>query len=175
MRLILIALLLLTFAGCATTSHNVVEPTAVPSLACNTVRASLTRNTYFKSAHDSFVWPVRGSIIAAFGSKIGKVRNKGIDIKASEGYRVLASRAGKVVFCDEKFRGFGKTIILDHGDNFETVYAYNSSILVSVGDIVRQNQEIARVGRTGRAREPSLHFEIRKSGQPQNPFSYLTD
>jgi murein DD-endopeptidase MepM/ murein hydrolase activator NlpD len=78
------------------------------------------------------------------------------------------------VFCDEWLKGFGKTVILDHGDNFQTVYAYNSAILVNIGDVVGQNTVIARVGRGGRAKEPSLHFEIRRSGESQNPFYYLS-
>ena len=127
------------------------------------------------SYSDSFVWPLRGAVISHFGSKMDRTRNKGIDIKASEGSSVKASKAGKVVFCDEWLKGFGKTVILDHGDNSQTVYAYNSMILVKPGDLVEQNSVIAKVGRGGRAKEPSLHFEIRRDGEPQNPFYYLSN
>ena len=102
-----------------------------------------------------------------------KVKNKGVDIRAIEGSAVRASRAGKVVYCDSQLKGFGKTVILDHGNNYQTVYSYNRDILVKVGDVVEQNTVIAKVGRTGRAREPSLHFEIRRNGEPQNPIYYL--
>ncbi|MDP3730804.1 MAG: LysM peptidoglycan-binding domain-containing M23 family metallopeptidase [Candidatus Omnitrophota bacterium] len=121
-----------------------------------------------------FSWPLRGSVLSYYGSKMDRTKNKGIDIHAAEGSSVKASRAGKVVFCDEWLKGFGKTIILDHGDNFQTVYAYNSILLVSPGDVVEQNGVIAKVGRGGRAKEPSLHFEIRRNGEPQNPFYYLS-
>lgn len=124
--------------------------------------------------NDSFIWPVSGNVIAFFGSKADRVKNKGIDIKAGQGSYVRASRAGKVVFCDDKLKGFGKTIIVDHEDGYQTVYAYNSEILVKPGDAVTQSTAIARVGRTGRAKEDSLHFEIRKGGEPENPFYYLT-
>jgi len=122
---------------------------------------------------DSFVWPVKGGIISAFGSKVDKARNKGIDISSVDGADVRASRSGTVVFCDERLKGFGKTVILDHGDNYQTVYAYNSQILVRVGDMIQRSDVIARVGRTGRAKEPSLHFEIRKNGESRDPFYYL--
>ena len=122
----------------------------------------------------SFMWPVRGSIVASFGTKVDRGLNKGIDIKACEGLGVAASRAGRVVYCDSAMKGFGKTVILEHGDSFQTVYSYNSEILVKVGDVVRQQDVIARVGMTGRAREPMLHFEIRKNGEPQNPMYYLS-
>ena len=128
----------------------------------------------FTSCRDFFVWPLNGMVLSSYGSKLDRTRNKGIDIRAEEGSSVRASRAGKVVFCDEWLKGFGKTVILDHGDSFQTVYAYNSSILVNVGDVVTQNMVIAKAGRGGRAKEPSLHFEIRRDGKSQNPFYYLS-
>jgi len=123
---------------------------------------------------DRFIWPVKGTIISRFGSSSGQIKNKGIDIRANEGKSVVASRAGRVVFCDDAFKGFGKTVIIDHGDSFQTVYAYNSMILVNPGDVVRQNTEIARVGSSGRAKVPTLHFEVRKDGVSRNPISYLS-
>jgi len=122
-----------------------------------------------------FSWPIKGSVVSYYGSKMDKAKNKGIDIRAAEGSSVKASRAGKVVFCDEWLKGLGKTIILDHGDDFQTVYAYNSALLVRPGDEVEKNGVIAKVGRGGRAKGPSLHFEIRKNGKPQNPLYYLSN
>lgn len=124
-------------------------------------------------AYESFAWPVRGYIISSFGSKVDRIVNKGIDIKAAEGTSVRASRSGRVVYSDPYLKGFGKTLIIDHGDNYQTVYSYNSDIIAKVGDRVEQDQVIAKVGRTGRTREPALHFEIRKRGMSQNPFYYL--
>lgn len=124
-------------------------------------------------AKDSFDWPVRGRVISAYGERIDGAKNKGIDIKAEYGERVRPSRSGRVVYCDSSMKGFGKTVILDHGDRYQTVYSYNSDISVKVGDPVTRNDVIAAAGRTGRARETSLHFEIRKDGKPQNPMYYL--
>ena len=135
--------------------------------------AQARQPAYRATAKDSFAWPARGTVISQFGTMIDNARNKGIDIRAAEGSDVRASRAGKVVFCDDKLKGFGKTVILDHGDDFQTVYAYNSRILVTPGAIVSQNDVIARAGTTGRAKQPCVHFEIRKDGEPQNPFFYL--
>ena len=122
---------------------------------------------------ESFIWPVRGALSTPFGAIADKIISKGIDIKAPEGAGVRASRSGKVVYRDQYLKGFGKTVILDHGDKYQTVYSYNSDILVNVGDQVAQNTIIAKVGRTGRAKDPTLHFEIRRDGEPQNPFFYL--
>jgi murein DD-endopeptidase MepM/ murein hydrolase activator NlpD len=122
---------------------------------------------------NTFIWPVRGEVISPFGAGEGGVRNKGIDIKASEGTIVRAAGAGRVVYSDQYLKGFGRTVIIDHGGGFETVYAYNSAIIAKVGTVVGQNDIIAKVGSTGRARIPSLHFEIRKDGKPVNPAYYL--
>jgi lipoprotein NlpD len=109
----------------------------------------------------------------SFATKVDCIRNKGIDIRAEKGAAVKAARSGRVVFRDDKFSGFGRTLIIDHEDGYQTVYSYASEILVKAGDEVRQHDIIARVGRTGRAKEPCLHFEIRKNGEPQNPYYYL--
>ncbi|MFH1190465.1 MAG: peptidoglycan DD-metalloendopeptidase family protein [Candidatus Omnitrophota bacterium] len=133
------------------------------------------RNVNYKPRRSAtFIWPVRGNIASNFGSKIDKFVNKGIDIRAEQGSSVAASRGGKIVYCDSRLKGFGKTVIIDHMDGFQTVYSYNDGISVRVGDIVEQRDVIAKVGSSGRAREPMLHFEIRKNGEPQNPEFYLS-
>jgi len=126
-----------------------------------------------KTSKRGYIWPLKGKIISYYGSKIDSVTNKGIDIEAEEGQPIVAVRSGKVVFCDDKVRGLGKTLIIDHGNNYSTLYAYNSENLVLVGDSVRQNQPIAKAGKTGRAKGASLHFQIRKGHKPENPFYYL--
>lgn len=129
---------------------------------------------YAKNAKEaSFIWPIKGKILSFYASYKDGVKNKGIDIKARHGEAVVASRGGKVSFIDENMKGFGKTIIVDHEDGYSTVYAYNSQILTGVGQYVRQGTVIAKVGQTGRADSPRLHFEIRKKHKPQNPFYFL--
>jgi len=122
---------------------------------------------------DYFSWPLDGEILSYFGQKTYGARNKGIDIKARGGERVLASKGGRVVFCSEHFKGYGNIIIMDHFDGFFTVYSRNSQNLVKAGDSVEQNQAIALAGSTGRGEAASLHFEIRRNGRPQNPLYYL--
>jgi septal ring factor EnvC (AmiA/AmiB activator) len=123
----------------------------------------------------SFAWPARGQVLSRFGDQVDTGTNKGIDISAKEGSRVTASMDGKVVYCDPQFKGFGQTVILDHAGGYQTVYSYNSEILVRTGEQVRQGQTIARAGQSGRASRPMLHFEIRRDGQPQNPSRYLAE
>jgi murein DD-endopeptidase MepM/ murein hydrolase activator NlpD len=136
----------------------------------NVSRTSATAKTV---PAESFVWPVQGKVISHFGSSTNGVLNKGINIQAEEGTLVLASRSGTVQFIHDKVKGFGKTLMIDHGDGFVTVYAHNSEILVSVGQHVRQSNPVARVGTTGRGSDPFLHFEIRKNHKPKNPLFFL--
>jgi len=124
-------------------------------------------------ATGKFLWPTSGKVISHFGSKQGLATNKGIDIEAREGSKVVAADSGIISFVDENMKGLGKTVILDHKNGFSTVYAHNSEILVRVGQKIKRNQQIAKVGKTGRAEKPYLHFQIRKGHEPQNPFYYL--
>lgn len=135
-----------------------------------TIRA-VNNAAYF--GKQNFIWPLEGEVASFFGAVNDGIRNKGIDINAKEGDPVKSSRDGKIIFCDEKVKGLGKTIIIDHGDEFSTVYAHNSEILVKVGNVVKQGDIIARAGSSGRAEMAHLHFEIRKKHEPQNPFYYL--
>lgn len=121
-----------------------------------------------------FIWPVKkGRVISFFGIQKDGIMNKGIDISAKAHSSVFAAKTGKVVFIDERFKGFGKVIIIDHLDGFKTVYAYNAKIICATGQAVEKGQPIAEVGTSGRADKPTLHFEIRKGHVPQNPLYYL--
>lgn len=120
-----------------------------------------------------FIWPVKGRVISYFGAKKDGIINKGIDIQAKSGSKVLAARSGKITFIDQNLKGYGKTIIIDHQDSYSTVYTNNAEILVKLGQAVNQNMPIATVGTSGRAATSCLHFEIRKRYKAQNPFYYL--
>ncbi len=122
---------------------------------------------------DPFIWPVEGKVISTFGMRRHGTINKGIDIRASLGADVVAARSGVVSFVHQNLPGFGKTIILDHKDRYATVYAYLGEVLVQQGDRVSRRQVIGRVGRTGRADVPALHFEVRRVQKAKNPFYYL--
>jgi len=138
-----------------------------------------SRNGQDSSSHnlnnEDFIWPLKGRIISRFGDKNESVINKGIDIQAPYGREVVASRSGIVSFCDEKLKSFGKTVIIDHGDGFLTVYARNSDLFVKAGDKVSQGTLIAKVGSAGKDKTSFLHFEIRKGHTPQNPYYYLSN
>jgi len=121
---------------------------------------------------EDFIWPVKGKVIAAFGQTYDNMINKGMNIEPHSPQDVVAARSGKVIFYSPNFKGFGKTIIIDHGDGFSTVYAGNSEVLIKTGDMIQKGTTIAKIG-SNRVRNNYLHFEIRKGHVSQNPYFYL--
>lgn len=123
---------------------------------------------------EDFIWPVKGKLVSAFGHTMDDVINKGLNIEPYGNSDIVASRSGKVVFLSQNFKGYGKTVIIDHGDGFSTVYARNSQIAVNPGDYVQRGAVIASFNRSGRSRGACyFHFEIRKGHVPQNPAFFL--
>lgn len=127
----------------------------------------------YAEAFKGFVWPVDGVVVSCFGQKSYNMVNSGIDILSKKDADVIASLDGVVSFCDDKVKGFGKTIIIDHNNGYSTVYAYNSQNFVNAGDRVNKGNVIAKVGKSARSDSYMLHFEIRKNKKPVNPFYYL--
>ncbi len=118
-----------------------------------------------------FIWPVDGRVSSAFGYRDGR-RHDGIDISAKNGTPIKASAAGKVVYAGS-MRGYGNLILLRHKDNMFTAYSHNSANKVKKGQTVKQGQVIGKVGHTGRASGPHLHFEIRHGQTARNPLFFL--
>lgn len=122
-----------------------------------------------------FLHPVSGPIVSGFGYRrhpiLGGVRfHYGVDIAAPYGTPIRAAADGVVVFAGWR-RAYGNTVIVDHGNGLATLYAHCSELLVLKGTVVRQGQPIARVGSTGLATGPHLHFEVRRYGEPVNPLA----
>jgi murein DD-endopeptidase MepM/ murein hydrolase activator NlpD len=119
-----------------------------------------------------FIWPVNGVLTSRFGIRNSR-RHDGIDIGAQEGTPIVAAADGDVLYAGDQKRGYGILVILRHADNMITVYAHNQMNLVAEGDFVKRGQVIAKVGKTGRASGPHLHFEIRSKTRPRNPLFFL--
>ena len=124
-----------------------------------------------------FLLPVEGQYTSYFGLRNHPILqekrfHEGVDIAAAEGTPVKASRHG-VVKEAGWLGGYGLTVVLDHGDDYQTVYAHLSRIDVRSGETVFQGQVIGTVGSTGLSTGPHLHFEIRQHGTPVDPLLFL--
>ncbi|MDZ4253747.1 MAG: peptidoglycan DD-metalloendopeptidase family protein [Sulfuritalea sp.] len=117
--------------------------------------------------------PVKGVIDGRFGSPRpeGGAAWKGLFIRAAEGVEVKAVASGAVVFSDW-LRGFGNLLIIDHGDDFLSVYGNNESLLAAVGANVKGGEPIATVGNSGGNPDSGLYFELRHRGQPFDPLKW---
>lgn len=96
----------------------------------------------------------------------------GVDFALSYGSPVVAADGGTVSFAGWK-GGYGKLIIISHGNGLQTYYGHNSSLLVSTGQKVAKGEQIARIGSTGRSTGPHCHFEVRLNGRHVNPWRYI--
>ena len=131
------------------------------------------------NSFSTFAWPlaVKGTITSQFGNRpdpfTGRMANhEGIDIAAPAGTQIYAAEAG-IVRLAVYGPGYGNYIIIDHADNYSTLYAHNSRNRVSQGDRVTRGQHIGDVGTTGRSTGNHLHFEVRRGGVLQNPMGFF--
>jgi septal ring factor EnvC (AmiA/AmiB activator) len=117
--------------------------------------------------------PVNGKILARYGSNRPEGGAwRGVLIEAASGSPVRAVAAGTVIYATW-LRGFGNLIIVDHSDEFVTVYAHNEALLSGVGDSVKAGDIIAEAGNTGGQLDSALYFEIRHRGVPLDPQLYF--
>ena len=119
-----------------------------------------------------FAWPVEGKCISYFEEEERK-RHQGIDISSPTGVPIKASNSGGVIYSGNAIRGYGNLIILRHSEEFVTVYAHNQANLVDEGMWVEKGQTIGKVGQTGRASGPHVHFEIRRNNKAIDPLLLL--
>jgi septal ring factor EnvC (AmiA/AmiB activator) len=118
--------------------------------------------------------PVPGKVVARFGTNRPEGGTwRGLLLTADEGAPVHAVAPGTVVY-STWLRGFGNLIIIDHGDEFLTIYAFNQSLLKQVGDVVKKGETIALAGNTGGQLDSALYFEIRHKGAPIDPLLYIS-
>ena len=126
-----------------------------------------------------FVKPTTGRFADGFGERTHPITGKlafheGLDLAPGRGAHVVASQDGEVIFADIK-AGYGRLVILNHGNGLTSWYAHLDKILVKLKTYVKRGELIGKVGNTGRVTGPHLHFEIRLNGVPQNPFLYLAN
>lgn len=139
----------------------------------STRKAAVRLPTPPDRAKAKFAWPVNGTVMNKFGSAGGGRHNDGINIKVAEGTFVRAAENGVVAYAGNELKGFGNLLLVKHADGWITAYAHNKEFLVKRGDTVKRGQPMAKAGKTGNAKEPQLHFEIRRGTKAVDPMTYL--
>jgi murein DD-endopeptidase MepM/ murein hydrolase activator NlpD len=123
------------------------------------------------------LWPVQGRITASFGERIDPFSgegafHRGVDISSDIGTPVIAPADGVIQFAD-LMNGYGRTIVVDHGNGVSTLYGHLSGYSVSPGEQVHRGDTLGFVGQSGRSTGPHLHYEVRIFNTPVNPHKYL--
>jgi murein DD-endopeptidase MepM/ murein hydrolase activator NlpD len=136
-----------------------------------------TTGDWLQMAAAPTLWPVEGPITGSFGERIDPFNGEGafhtgVDISTSYGQPVIAPADGVVTFAEEA-GGYGRLLILDHGQGISTRYGHLASFATTVGQSVRRGDVIGYVGRSGRATGPHLHYEVRLHDVPVNPHKYM--
>ena len=126
-------------------------------------------------------WPVPGytKISSNYGMRYHPILrytklHTGVDISAPMGANFVAANDGVVVKA-ELNPAYGNMVIIDHGGGISTLYAHGSEILVHLGQTVKRNETVLKVGSTGYSTGPHAHFEVRINGQVTNPMEYITN
>jgi murein DD-endopeptidase MepM/ murein hydrolase activator NlpD len=124
---------------------------------------------------NSFRWPVKGRVIAGFGTKPDGGHNDGIDVAVPQGTSVKAAENGVVAYSGNELKGYGNLVLIRHANNWVSAYANNEELLVKRGEKVRRGQIIAKAGATGAVSQPQVHFELRKGSRPVDPTKHMSD
>jgi murein DD-endopeptidase MepM/ murein hydrolase activator NlpD len=123
------------------------------------------------------IMPTTGWRTCGFGMRTDPFTGKrelhpAIDIANKVGTPVMATADGTVSFLGRRGH-LGKTVVIDHGNGFETVYGHVDDFRIKEGDRVARGQVIAHMGNTGRSTGPHLHYGVVKDGVPVNPNKYI--
>jgi murein DD-endopeptidase MepM/ murein hydrolase activator NlpD len=176
-------------------NRNVGQPSDSRKLSPN-FRDSLEEYNFLQSANISRIyrtyprtwqtdvrpslWPLDGQLSSPFGGRAdplmggGGEMHTGVDISATSGTQVHAAADG-IVSQAEWSSGYGKLVVIDHGNGMQTYYAHLSQWMVVPGQEIRRGGIVGLSGATGRVTAPHLHYEVRIGGTPVNPYPYLAN
>ncbi len=155
---------------------SAMNGTASLGISMGEVRDTSLRD-WMRLAAAPTLWPVMGRISGSFGERIDPFSgegafHRGVDISAEYGTRIIAPADGIVRFADF-MNGYGRAVMIDHGNGVSTLYGHMSGFAVTPGQYVRRGDAVGYVGQSGRSTGPHLHYEVRLFNTPVNPSRYL--
>lgn len=166
-----LAVLTITNVGIEAVSNLLVKVNE----STNTIQLNYPNGDPYKEISINTVWPTTGVITNEFGSNNlpYQVLHTGIDIAGSRGDPITPFMSGKVIYAGSISWGYGKHVIVDHGDNITAIYAHLSQINVGEGQNVKPGDVIGLEGSTGWSTGNHLHFEVKVFGVPVEPRVFL--
>jgi murein DD-endopeptidase MepM/ murein hydrolase activator NlpD len=120
-----------------------------------------------------FAWPLNGPVRRGYTPRGKPNFHDGLDIVAPEGTAARAVASGTVLFAKEEPDSFGRLVVIDHGNGWQSAYGFLNKITVKEGDTVRAHERVGLVGHSGKATRDELHFEIRQDNHPVDPSGLL--
>lgn len=167
----IIAVIVLTQTGINVVSDTLAEINEVTQVV--ELKNPLDGSIY-KSIEGPFTWPTTGVITLEFSkSSLYQLFHTGLDIAGKRGDPITPFMSGKVIYAGEISWGYGKHVVIDHGDNLTSIYAHLDKIYVAPDQEVEPGDVIGTEGSTGWSTGPHLHFETRVFGIPVNPRVFL--
>ncbi|AYG58985.1 LysM peptidoglycan-binding domain-containing M23 family metallopeptidase [Rhizobium jaguaris] len=168
-----------TKATSKATAPDAAKPQAVAAAAPTqsvsdaAAKADVQADAPEETGIGKYRWPVRGAVIAGYGSNVNGSRNDGIDISVPEGTPIKAAENGVVIYAGNGLKELGNTVLVRHDDGTVTVYGHADALSVARGQKVQRGQTLATSGMSGDVKQPQLHFEVRKNSAPVNPMTFL--
>ena len=141
------------------------------------IKKNSTLEDWVKLAAAPTMWPVQGAIMSSFGERQDPFNgegafHRGVDISGEYGQRIIAPADGVVEFAE--FRsGYGRTVILNHGHGYKTLFGHMSGFAVAAGQRIQRGDVIGYIGTSGRSTGPHVHYEVHLNNTPLNPYKYL--
>jgi murein DD-endopeptidase MepM/ murein hydrolase activator NlpD len=164
------------FYALRTTAMTSAASVGINSMSSDDMREASTHDWMGVAAVPT-LWPVQGRVTASYGERIDPFSgegafHRGIDIASEIGTRIVAPADGVVKFSD-LINGYGRAVIIDHGNGISTLYGHLSGFAVSAGQLIHRGDTLGYVGQSGRSTGPHLHYEVRVLNTPVNPYKYL--
>ncbi len=120
-----------------------------------------------------FGWPVDEAKLSRGFIDRKRKHHWGLDLANKKGTSILAAENGYIVYTGRQFHGYGRLIVIEHNEQWATLYAHLDKFSVKEGDFVKRGDIIGEMGRTGHATGSHLHFELRDNRAPVDPIPYL--
>jgi murein DD-endopeptidase MepM/ murein hydrolase activator NlpD len=170
----LIAIIILTQTGINLVSDKLVDQTGIENQV--EILDPITGEVTY-TINQAMYWPTTGVVTLEFGVPHlpYQILHTGIDIANNKGTNITPFMGGTVTYAAETKIGYGKHIIIDHGNNVTSLYGHLDKILVYKGQTVTTDQVIGLMGTTGWSTGNHLHFQINVYGIPVNPRVFLND